>query len=82
MAADETDDPASEREGTVQPTAPSSHAGLMNADGAWCWREDCEGKSSLEGLLLARADLRVIYNRMFEPDQSLTKNGRVVADSG
>lgn len=55
--------------------------GLVNSSGAWCWREDCQGK--FHGLIIIRIQLCYppILLRVSDIDQEYAKNGRIFARS-
>jgi hypothetical protein len=54
----------------------TSRKGLMNADGAWCWRENCEGVScaAVPGMTVGDDDRGACY-RLLKDDQGTAKGG-------
>jgi len=53
----------------------TSRKGLMNADGAWCWRENCEGmwRVAVLGMTVADDD-RGAGCRLLTADQGTAKD--------
>ncbi len=54
----------------------TSRKGLMNADGAWCWRENCEGmcRAAVLGMTVGDDD-RGAGCRLLKADQGTAKDG-------
>lgn len=54
----------------------TSRKGLMNADGAWCWRENCEGMfhAAVFGMAVGDDD-RGTCCRLLKADQGTAKDG-------
>lgn len=54
----------------------TSRKGLLNADGAWCWREHCEGRFHATVLGMTVGGDQGARHRLFKVDQGTTKDGR------